>query len=82
MRGNDEALQQLLVFPATDIEVDILMFFANFFSIFFVKVGDEQDVSPLHLACTYGHLETVRWERRREKKHPEIIRPDICQDDN
>ena len=43
MRGNDEALQQLLVFPATDIEV-----------------GDEQDVSPLHLACTYGHLETVR----------------------
>ena len=43
MRGNMEALQQLLVFPVTDLEV-----------------GDEQDVSPLHLACTYGHLESVR----------------------
>ena len=72
MRGNDEALQQLLVFPATDIEVDIfLKYFIFCYFLLCCKVGDEQDVSPLHLACTYGHLETVRWKKK--KVYLEII---------
>ena len=29
-----------------------------------VEIGDEQDVSPLHLACTYGHLDSVRYSER------------------
>ena len=46
MRGNTEALEQLIKYPVLDVE-------AGF--------DDEGGVSPLHMAATYGHSNSVQW---------------------
>ena len=45
MRGNTEALEQLIKYPVLDVE-------AGF--------DDEGGVSPLHMAATYGHSNSVQ----------------------
>ena len=47
MRGNNEALEQLAKYPTLDIEG-------------VVDTDNDNGVSPLHMAVTYGHSESAR----------------------
>ena len=57
MRGNAEAAQELLYCDDIDIEVIMLYIYSDMAWHYFhtpFQCKDEQQLSPLHLSCTYG----------------------------